>query len=69
MSFMPTLPTFTVTQAQADRLLAAFGSVENYQNWLKNQLVTFVLNKEMESANEAMEAQVAAKRAELNAFM
>lgn len=43
---MPTLPTLTVTDAQATRLLAAFGSVENYKAWLKEALIARVVEHE-----------------------
>jgi hypothetical protein len=43
---MPDLPTLTVTQAQADRMLAAWGSASNYKEWLKNQVIAYVVAKE-----------------------
>lgn len=45
---MPTLPTIDVTQAQADRLLAAFGSVAEYKAWLRQALVARVSFSESE---------------------
>jgi hypothetical protein len=66
---MPALPTFTVTQAQADRLIAAFGSADAYKAWLKNQIVSYVVNKEMESANDALRQQFLDKRAEIDNLM
>ncbi len=45
-----TLPTITVTDAQAQRLLAAFGTADNYKKWLKIQLVRYVLNVEAQKA-------------------
>lgn len=44
---MPDLPTLTVTQAQADRMLAAYGSVANYRQWLKEQIIEHVTIIEM----------------------
>lgn len=58
---MPTLPTIEVTQTQADRMLAAYGSVENYKKWLKNQIVLFVTDKELNENRAAMEAQLLAE--------
>lgn len=50
---MPELPTLTVTNIQANRMLAAFGAIdttktpsENYRNWLKEQIIEYVLNYE-----------------------
>ena len=45
---MPTLPTVTVTQAQADRILVAFGgtievAVPAYKDWLTSQVRSYVL--------------------------
>jgi hypothetical protein len=44
---MPDLPTITVTQAQADRMLAAYGSVANYRLWLKTTIIQYVTTTEM----------------------
>lgn len=44
---MPDLPTLTVTQEQADRMLAAFGTVANYRTWLRNNIVSYVQAKEL----------------------
>ena len=43
---MPTLPTITVTDAQAQRMLAAYGSVDNYKKWLTKQIIEFVIRTE-----------------------
>lgn len=45
---MPTLPTLTVTDAQATRMIAAFGSAEAYRTWLKEQIIDYVVAKELE---------------------
>lgn len=47
---MPDLPTLTVTQAQADRCLAAYGTVENYRAWLRAQVRRYVLTSESADA-------------------
>jgi uncharacterized NAD(P)/FAD-binding protein YdhS len=62
---MPALPTFTVTDAQAQRLLAAFGSVDNYKAWLKEQLVRYVVDHEINQDREEFEASVRIKRTEI----
>lgn len=43
---MPDLPTLTVTQAQADRLIAVFGDVAAYKAWLREALKGYVLAAE-----------------------
>ena len=40
---MVTLPTFDVTEVQAQRLLAAFGSVSAYKSWLRQRLIDYVI--------------------------
>ncbi|HWT39679.1 MAG TPA: hypothetical protein VN081_00135 [Dongiaceae bacterium] len=66
---MPTLPTFTVTQAQADRLLAAYGSVDNYKAWLKEQIIEYVVEVEGDvtfaQARDTVNANDASLRADL----
>lgn len=59
---MPTLPTITVTQAQADRMIAAFGSSAEYTKWLKENIVEFVLNKEAVDRQRTWMEQETAKR-------
>lgn len=43
---MPTLPTITVTDAQAQRILATFGTATRYRNWLRRMLVAEVTTYE-----------------------
>jgi hypothetical protein len=62
---MPSLPTFTVTDAQAQRLLAAFGSVENYEEWLLRAIVGYVLSFEAEEINAQARDLIRAKENEL----
>jgi hypothetical protein len=59
---MPALPTLTVTDEQANRMLAAWGSAENYSAWLKSEIIEFVLNKEANERYRAWSAQEQAKR-------
>jgi hypothetical protein len=66
---MPNLPTFTVTDAQAARLLAAFGSTENYKAWLKQQLTAYVLDKETEAERATFQNNVNTKRGEIDGML
>lgn len=66
---MPTLPTLTVTQPQADRLLAVFGSVDAYKAWLLTQLKAKVMEAELAKAKADAQAYVETKRAALEAEM
>lgn len=57
---MPDLPTITVTQVQADRMIAAFAdidksktAVENYRAWLKRQIIAFVISQETSQRDKA----------------
>jgi hypothetical protein len=59
---MPTLPTLTVTDEQATRMLAAWGSAAEYSKWLKDEIIEFVLNKEAVDRQRAWSAQEQAKR-------
>jgi hypothetical protein len=60
---MPTLPTLTVTQEQADRMIAAWGSAASYSEWLKQQIIDFVLNKEAVDRQRAWMVQEEQRRA------
>lgn len=62
---MPDLPTFTVTSAQATRLLNAFGSTDNYKAWLRAQIIEFVLNKERQAEIVAAATAAQTKHDEL----
>jgi hypothetical protein len=66
---MPTLPTFTVTQATADRLLAAFSGqvdeagveltpVQAYRRWLKQTLVNRVMQSEANDNRAGLESNI-----------
>lgn len=50
---MPTLPTVTVTQAQADRMLAAYGDVAGYKRWLVESIKTYVVEQEAKKIQDA----------------
>lgn len=62
---MPTLPTFTVTDAVAQRILAAFTGLKDdkgvemtpavaYKRWLRSQLVQTVRQREAEAAPDTL---------------
>lgn len=66
---MPNLPTFTVTQATAQRLLDAFdghtdedGSPltpqQAYKQWLKRNLVAFVSDYETEHVENELRGEI-----------
>lgn len=66
---MPTLPTFTVTQPTADRLLAAFDGqmdeagqpltpTQAYKRWLKQNLVGYVTNFEAHQEQTVLEDEL-----------
>lgn len=67
---MPQLPTFTVTDAQASRITAAFGNVETYKAWLKQSIIDYVVayeeRVEYETWKEQRQAKNDAIRTELN---
>lgn len=51
---MPALPTITVTQAQADKIILAFGvdqttAIAAYKDWLTVQVREFVIRKMAEA--------------------
>lgn len=54
---MPTLPTLTVTDAQANRMLAAWGSTGEYTNWLQDQIIEYVLRYEKRQRLANFDAQ------------
>lgn len=66
---MPQLPTLTVTDAQATRLIAVFGDVAGYKAWLLRTLKAAVMAAEEEAERQAAKTRVEAKRAELEADM
>lgn len=55
---MPTLPTLTVTDEQANRMLAAYGSVDEYTKWLKNSIIDYVISYEAKAMNANFRAQM-----------
>jgi hypothetical protein len=67
---VPDLPTLTVTDSQADRILAAFDDQGAYLAWLRKQLVEYVVNVELSRMQaDALEQQrqaVTVLRAELD---
>lgn len=66
---MPTLPTFDVTDNQANRMIAVFGSPEAYVEWLKTTIVEYVLAAEEKEIRaqfeEEYQERIAQGRADL----
>ena len=60
---MPTLPTITVSDANAQRMLAAYGNEAAYVKWLTDSIVEFVLNKEAVDRQRVWMEQENARRA------
>lgn len=53
---MPVLPSPTVTTAQANRMLAAWGSEQAYMDWLVRSIKEFVLAEESKDIEEEFAA-------------
>lgn len=64
---MPTLPTFTITDDQANRILAAFGDVATYKQWLKRQIIQEVLRHEAKGMRDQVEGQIASMQDQVSA--
>ena len=64
---MPELPTLTVTQEQADRAVAAWGSVAAYKAWLAASVRAYVLASESAAILGPLRDQMAAAQAALDA--
>jgi hypothetical protein len=62
---MPDLPTITVTAAQATRMLAAFGSVANYKEWLRGRVVEEVQRFETRQIDEQAHVDKRTRLAEI----
>jgi len=58
------LPTFTVTDAQAARLLAVFGTTGAYKAWLRRQIVDAVRKAESKSRGDKVRAYAASLEAD-----
>ena len=56
---MPDLPTVTVTDVQAARILAVFGTVTKYRTWLRGKVADEVRLRERD-------ALIASKNREIN---
>lgn len=61
------LPTLTVTDAQGARIQAAFGTVQNYKNWLLGQVVAYVKNSESEATRSTILQETEATEANVDA--
>ena len=60
---MPALPTLTITDEQAERCIAAYGSVAAYKTWLREQVSEHVLAVERTAAERSLRAQLLAVQA------
>lgn len=58
---MPDLPTLTITGDQAQRCLAAWGSVAAYKAWLRGAVRGYVLAKEEADQQAAIAAALLAR--------
>ena len=59
------LPTITVTDAQAQQLLAIFGNAASYKEWLKRELRTKVIKAKRAEAAVTAQAEADAEFADL----
>lgn len=66
---MPFMPTVEVTDEQANRLLAAFGSIDAYRTWLRAQLTNRLREYELSLIDENTAQQKADKVQEVATFM
>lgn len=66
---MPNLPTISVTQAQADRILAVFGDVTAYKEWLLQSLIGYVQQSELSKLRETQQQDFDKKRAEVRSSL
>lgn len=58
------LPTISIRDEHADRVIAAFGDVTAYKAWLREQVVSYVVGVEQRAMQaEALEQQRAAAAA------
>lgn len=57
---MPALPTLTLTDAQAERCLAAYGSVAAYRAWLRDAVRDHVLAVERQALTSGPRARLLA---------
>jgi len=73
---MPNLPTLTVPQAMADRIIAAFGpgmtqaeAAARYKEWLRIEVTRYVQEAEMSVVRRDHQIEQAAKEQEILAAM
>lgn len=64
---MPDLPTLTVTTAQAQRCLAAWGSVAAYKEWLADSVRRYVRGAERAAVLDPIQQQLRDALAALDA--
>jgi len=73
---MPALPTLTVPQAMADRIIAAFGpnmtqqeAVARYKEWLRRNVVAYVEEAELGQLRMGHQIEENQKRMEIAGSM
>jgi len=67
---MPNLPTISINdQAKFDRVVAAFGTAENYRTWLRNQIIAEVGRVESKIILDQRDAEAEAKIREVSAAL
>ena len=58
---MPALPTITVTQENMDRLIATFGTAQNYKQelriWIRERVTEFETRKTMDQHQQELIAK------------
>lgn len=55
---MATLPTLTVTDAQATRILTAFGTALAYKIWLRDAIVNYVIWSEGQASSTTLKGEI-----------
>ncbi len=65
---MPDLPTVPVTDAQAARVLAAFGTVAKYRLWLRAKVTEAVRDREREALIQSKNAEITAGLTAIDGF-
>ena len=59
------LPTIQVTDAQAQRITAAFGTTEEYRKWLRRQVAERVIRYENSARTQALQAELDANASQV----
>lgn len=65
---MPDLPTVTITDTQAARVLAAFGTIAKYRAWLRAQVTDAVRERERAALIAAKNAEITSGLTAIDSF-